>query len=162
MSSQTPDIDEHYESQVRTWRVQRVGWCVLAALVVATVLGGLGPGVFSKVSELDSAGLRVQYDRFVRYEAPAVMQIELPPTAADERDFLIAASWLRGVHLQTVQPEPLRVQSEGAQVRYTIGARRGAPAQISLHFEPDAPGSLHGSVGLEGSTPAPISQFVYP
>lgn len=157
------DINEHYESQVRTWRAQRVGWCVLAAILVAAVLGGFGPGVLGTVSELDASGLQLQYDRFVRYEAPATLFIELPATAADEQDFSIDASWIHAVHLETMQPEPLRVRSEGTRVRYTMSVqRRGTPTQVSMHFEPEAPGSLSGSVALEAGSPLRISQFVYP
>jgi hypothetical protein len=154
------EIEEHYESQVRAWRVQRVGWCVLAAILVAAVLGGLGPGLFGTVSEQSASGLQLQYERFVRYEAPASVHLTLPEANADEQDFLIDASWIHAVHLETVQPEPLRVRSEGPRVRYTMAVqRRGAPTQVSLHFEPD---SLHGQVALEAGAPLHISQFVYP
>jgi hypothetical protein len=157
------EISEHYESQVRTWRAQRVGWCVLAAILVAAVLGGFGPGLLGTVNELDASGLQLQYDRCVRYEAPASLHIELPAAATDEQDFWIDASWIHAVHLETVQPEPLRVRSEGQRVRYTMSVqRRGAPTQVSLHFEPEALGSLSGSVALEAGAPLRISQFVYP
>lgn len=157
------EIRDSYEAQVRTWRAQRVGWCVLAVIVVAAVLGGFGPGVLGTVTELDSTGLRVQYDRFVRYEAPNTLHIELPASSANEQEFLLDARWLHEVHLETVQPEPTRVRSEGEHVRYTISVqRRGSPTHVSLHFEPEAPGTLTGSVALEAGAPLRISQFVYP
>jgi len=157
------DINDYYASQVRTWRAQRVGWCVLVAVLVSAVLGAFGPGVISTVSEVDSTGLRLEYDRFVRYEAPATLHLELPAVAADEQDFLIDAAWIHGVHLETVQPQPARVRSEGGRVRYTMSVqRRGSPTHVSLHFEPESPGVLEGSVAVEAGTPLPISQFVYP
>jgi hypothetical protein len=157
------ELEEQYEAQKRAWFVQRIGWCVLAMVLLAAVLGGFGPGALGKVSVLDRTGLRLDYDRFVRYEAPASLRLELPASAHDEQAFFLDASWLHGVHLQTIQPEPIRTQSEGKRVRYTMRVqRRGAPTQVSLHYEADAPGSLAGSVALEDGTPLRISQFVYP
>lgn len=157
------EINEHYASQVRTWRAQRVGWCVLVAVLVSAVLGGFGPGVLGTVRELDNTGLQLQYDRFVRYEAPATLHVDLPAANADEQDFFVDAAWIEGVHLETVQPEPVRVRIEGQRVRYTMGVQRGGPpTRVSLHFEPEAPGTLEGSVALESGGPLLISQFVYP
>ena len=157
------EISEGYESQLRTWRAQRIGWCILAAVLVAAVLGGFGPGLLGTVSELDATGLYLQYDRCVRYEAPATLHLELPAVNADEQDFLIDASWIHAVHLETMQPEPLRVRSEGERVRYSMSVhRRGAPTQVSLHFEPEAPGLLSGHVALDDGAQLRISQIVYP
>jgi hypothetical protein len=157
------DLDEDYEAQKRAWLVQRIGWCVLAMVLLAAVLGGFGPGPLGSVTELDSSGLRLKYDRFVRYEAPATMRLELPASADDEQDFFLDASWLHGVHLESIQPEPIRAQAEGKRVRYTMRVqRRGSATPVSLHYEADAPGSLAGNVGIKGGTPLRISQFVYP
>lgn len=157
------EVADHYEAQKRDWRIQRIGWGVLAVTLLIGVLGGLGPGLLGKVSERDKSGLLLEYDRFVRYEAPNSVQIELPPSDSGEQEFLLDASWVHRVHLETVQPEPLRVRSESEGVRFAIGVPRGgAPTRVTLHYEPDSPGVLSGGIALSTGARLAISQFVYP
>ena len=71
----TPEKLEHIR---RNWRVKRVGWVVLAILVLAGAAGLFGDGPLS--STIRSAnGLTLEFDRFVRRERPFTLKLNLVP-----------------------------------------------------------------------------------
>src|SRR5437763_389442 len=87
----------------RAWVLQRVGWGVLALLVLAAVLGLVGPGPLCRAVEADSAGLlRLEYERFEHLETNATLRLHLAPGVAQEGKVRLALSqdYLRGVELE--------------------------------------------------------------
>src|SRR5687768_8105632 len=69
----TMELDDKIDLQIRGWKVQRIGWVVILALMLAAALGVFGEGVISK-KQVDLGNAQVTYDRFFRYEAQMKLQ----------------------------------------------------------------------------------------
>jgi hypothetical protein len=78
-------IEQDLEYQQRAWTVQRVGRVMMALAVLAALAGLLGPGPLSRASAGATGDpLRLEYERFLRFQTPTSPSIELSPTAARE------------------------------------------------------------------------------
>ena len=74
------DLADDISLQEKTWRVQRVGWAVMALLVAAGLAGVFARGPLSR-AEAQGQGLRLEYERFERYQAPSEIRVRLAPDA---------------------------------------------------------------------------------
>ncbi len=159
----TLELREDEARQRRDWFVQRCGWACMALVVLATMFGLCGPGPLGNRSARSAAGLRLEYDRFVRVEAPASLRITVPPSEKGSRraELLIDEGWLRHVHLETIVPEPESIRAANNRLQYTMPPASGSLV-VTLHFEPESWGQLEGTIGLSGDTPLLVSQFAYP
>jgi hypothetical protein len=61
-------IEQDLRFQRRTWVAQRVGWGVIACVLVAALLGLLGSGPFaSRTLDSTQGGFRLEYELFLRH-----------------------------------------------------------------------------------------------
>lgn len=72
------DIEEDLPFQQRTWKVERVGWILMALIALASVLGLIDKGPLSQNRKGDPSTLEVQYNRFIHLETPAQLRVRLP------------------------------------------------------------------------------------
>jgi hypothetical protein len=61
------EVNADIEFQRRVWRVQRIGWLIIAAVIVAALLGVFGGGPLSRAA-VQGDGLRLEYERFARLQ----------------------------------------------------------------------------------------------
>lgn len=67
MKDREHPVVEDIQLQRKVWRLQRVGWYVLLALVILTLLGLFSRGPLSSLVAIsDSKDLTVEYERFHR------------------------------------------------------------------------------------------------
>ncbi|MET0391129.1 MAG: hypothetical protein ABW321_34475, partial [Polyangiales bacterium] len=121
----TIQLQEHPARERRAEIAQRFGLGAMALVVLVALLGGFGPGPLGVEVARTSAGLRVEYDHFVRVEAPATLKLHLP---AGSHEFVLDQRWLERVHVENVTPEPVRVTSIDGGLRYTMPKTRSAHA----------------------------------
>ena len=162
----TLKIGQDLEFQRRDWVVQRVGWVVMALMIVAALAGLLGPGPLSKASAGGAdAPLRLEYNRFVRYLAPTALRVQLVPGQAEngQARVWIDRSYLDAVRIQSITPEPEKVESEPDRMIFTFSvAASERPVVAAFHFEPEQIGPLDARAGLDEQETVSFSQFVYP
>jgi hypothetical protein len=156
------EIDHDDDFQRRSWAVQRIGWAFMVLVIVAALAGLLGPGPLFERELEGSTGLRIRYDRFVRYEAPASVHLELTASAEGEAHFWLEGAWLERVHVENVNPEPERVVANAERVHYAIAAEPKERVRVTIHFEADAVGALRGAIGQSNAPGLPLEQFAYP
>ena len=156
------EVDENYEFQVRSWRVQRFGWVGMCLVIGAALAGFIGPGPLGDRTLTSNSGLQLRYDRFVRYEAPASMEIQLRAGSGSRAEFWIEGPWLESVHVETIVPEPERVVVKDGRMLVAIAAAAGESVHAIVHFEADTWGALSGAVGALGDPGLSIEQFAYP
>lgn len=64
------------------WRVERVGWVIIALLLAATLLGAFGGGPISHARSGSTQALAVEYDRLLRSHAPTEYRFQAHPSVA--------------------------------------------------------------------------------
>jgi hypothetical protein len=158
-------VEQHDAFQRQEWRAQRLGWLLMALLVLAALAGLLGgPGPFSWTTATGADGaLRVEYQRLGHFEADEVVTLTVAPAAVtgDSVDLELAGAWVRGVDLRGVSPEPQEQVTTTYGLRLTFATEPGAELSVQVAYRPAEVGSLHGGVRLEGES-VDFGQFVYP
>ncbi|HEU4742787.1 MAG TPA: hypothetical protein VFS50_14435 [Meiothermus sp.] len=152
------------EFQRRQWRAQRVAWGILVVLVLAALLGLFGPGVLSGVETATGDGaLRAEYHRFVRYEDPTRLELQVRPTGGEELRIWLSREYVQGSGIQQVVPQPESVEAGPDRYTYVFRLENpSGPVSISYELMPVRMGRLGGQVGLEGREAVQVGQFVYP
>ena len=153
--------------QQRFWRLQRIAWIAMALIVAAALLGLLGQNgpLARSVAGDAGSGLEVEYQRFARYIAPIDLNITIAPGPRPDGQlrFWLDGEYVEGVQVETVTPEPARVETRGNRLYFTIDAQDPAqPAHIRLFLQAESIGSLTGTVGVEGGPRTSIRTWIYP
>jgi hypothetical protein len=158
------EVDQDLEFQHREWTAQRIGWLVMAALVILALAGLTGAGPLATAEERGaSEALRVEYSRFERVQAPTDLQIELATNGADPVQLWIANEYLDGIELQYISPNPVETRAETDRQLFDFAAVEGASTiPISIQFRPKVAGSLSGTIGIPEGEEVSFRQFVYP
>jgi hypothetical protein len=161
------EVKQDLEFQRREWVAQRVGWALMALVVLAGLLGLLGSGgPLSNASAHDEDGaVRVEYERFLHRHSPTTLRAHVAAGVAEKGEvrLWLDLEYLARGELQRVTPEPARV--EAGPDRHTFVFRMAdadRPTTVTFHFEADRPGPLAGRVGAGDREPARFRQFVYP
>lgn len=159
------EIDSDVEFQLREWRFERIGWVAMLAAAVAALLGAFGRGPLSGAEAGAGTPLRVQYERFLRHNSPAPIELEVAPGGAGDSvvRVWIDHEYLREFDIDHIIPEP--VHSEAAPGRTVYAFARSdvsRPARITFGLIPQGFGPLHARMGVGAAPPVEISQFVYP
>jgi hypothetical protein len=165
-------LDEDLEFERRSWRAQRVGWLVIVLLLVAAALGFFGSGPFSKRSAAIPGLMRVEYQRFGRYQTPETLTIRLEPqaTAGGVVRLGIARRFLNHSKVESIVPAPDRVEASDNRLVYVFPlVQPGLPLVVMFRLQPEQFGSIRGRITLPaGPDPADAGpsigfrQFVYP
>lgn len=158
-------LREDMAFQRRSWRAERIGWTIMALLVVAALLGLFAVGPLSWTTTSDAAGLlQVEHERFQRRSAPASLTIDVAaaavPTASVEIE--VDDEFLRTYEIRTMRPQPAEsvATPDGLRLRFRVEPR--APATIRLYLQPERIGRARPTLGLTGRTPVELPVFVYP
>ena len=158
-------IEQHDTFQRREWTAERVGWVLMALLVLAALAGLLGgPGPFSWTSATGNDGvLEVEYQRFGHLEADAVVTVTVAPDAvtSDAVDVDLAGSWVRSMDINGITPEPQEQVTTPFGLRLTFATEPGAELSVQIAYRAAAMGSVDGGVRFEDQT-VTFDQFVYP
>ena len=150
----------------RVWAFERIGWALMAVVVVAALLGVFGNGPLTRTTaSAPDESLRVEYARVVRHGGETALTLHLPgqQTAGEEVRIWLSGEYLDGVHVLAVTPEPVRFElASDGQVWVFRVAERGAPAAVVIRIDPDGYGSLAGAAAIAGRPAAAFGQFVMP
>jgi protein-L-isoaspartate(D-aspartate) O-methyltransferase len=158
----TLEIPEDLAFQRREWAIQRVCWVVMGLLILAGLLGLLGPGPFSSTS-VDGATISVEHERFARYQTATSLIVEVRPGQANgELRIWLDRSYLDNVHVESIVPEPGRVELGADAHTYVFHAAPGVKATVvTFYLKPERMGRLRGRAGM-GDEAIEFQQFVYP
>jgi hypothetical protein len=154
------DLDAQLKFHQREWRIQRIGWA-LVALFLALALGGLfGNGPFSRAHAAGAAG-RVEYQRFVRNGLSTDLIVTPTGSAQGVNRVEIDAHYLEAFRIERITPEPAAVRMNGPRIVYEFAS--AAPgASISFHIRPQRLWRQTSGVSIDGGAPVEISQLTYP
>jgi hypothetical protein len=160
------EIEEDFKFQLLEWRISRLGWAVMALIILAAILGLFGGGIFTDATLRAEGGLlEVRYERFARHAASANLVLTPGPNAMREGSarLWIDREYLNGVQVQTISPEPYSVEAYGDRLVYAFRFDQSdAPIPVSFSLHVVGLGLLQGRVGLEEGPELDFRQFVYP
>ncbi|HWH31938.1 MAG TPA: hypothetical protein VNU01_04645 [Egibacteraceae bacterium] len=158
-------INQDAGFQWREWAAQRVGWTLMSLLVLAAVVGLLGPGPLSW-SEAASAdeSATVDYLRWARRgrEAGLTIRVDASHVRDGQVTVDVPARYFQDMRLRGVTPSPEQVQANGDLLRFVFAVpQAGARARLEFDLEADGMGPLRGEVRV-GTSTVRFSQFIWP
>ena len=162
------EIDQSLEFQYREWKVERVGWILMALVISGALLGffgGAGPFSTGSVEGGGATPFRLEYYRFGRFKSQSTLRVQVAPgvTRADTVAFWISQSFLRGVTIDQVTPAPKSVEVGPERMTYIFSAVDSSePVEIVIRFTLEEIGTQSGRLGLVTGPPVEFHQFVYP
>lgn len=150
------DIDQDMRFLRRDWRVHRIGWAAMVALVAVALAGGLGRGALADVTR--SAGaMHVHYDRVARHEARTLLEVRVPPSA---RTVWIDQSLEERWRIEQMVPAPnaVRLQADRVVYEVNVGAQGGL---VRFDLLPERMGRARGRIGVDDAA-VDVDQWVLP
>lgn len=146
-----------------SWKVERIGWWTLGAVLVAGTVGLLGPGLFSAASAGEPGDpIRVEYERFGHFETDDELRIRLRPRDGTA-SMWIEDRYLDGVEIRDVFPPPERVELREGRKVYIFSAGAGHdPVQVRFDVTYKKIGRLAGRLGTSDGPAVDVKQFIYP
>lgn len=153
--------------QHREWVVQRIGWVIIALVIVAALLGLTGSvGPFAAAHKVATDGsIEISYTQLERHHAPADLVIEVGPgfAEANEVRLWLGADYAHSLGVQSIVPEPDSVELAPERVTYVFTVVEGeGPLEITFSYEHDGFWKQEARLGLENGTPVEFSQFIFP
>jgi hypothetical protein len=161
------EIEQDLEHEERAQRVRRIGWALILLFWSAGLAGLFGSGLLSR-STASAPGLRLEYERFLRYTAPQELTLRLGPslTSRPQVRVWIDRRYLEGQQVESVVPQPESVEAGADRLVFVlVAAEAGKPTSLTLRLQTQRVGSLEGRIGVIGGAESPplrFHQFVYP
>jgi hypothetical protein len=158
-----PEVDEDPAFQQRDWRVQRVGWAVLAMILAAGLAGLFGSGPLSNATVSAGDALRVQYERFVRHGGQTALTVRVASVEPGPLQVTIGREYLAAFHVRQILPAPVRVQAGDSDLVYTFeGPGQPGPVELKFFMQPESLGSHAGRLSAGRGATVTLRQFTYP
>jgi hypothetical protein len=160
------EVNQDLAYQRREWLFERIGWIIMALLILAGLLGLFGQGWLSSTGATDPAGaVHLRYDRFLHFDEPTQLVLTIPRAAVAggrcrvwmDRDYLAQ------VQIQTITPQPQR-QELGADRHWFVFeiAEPGERVQVVFWLTPAVRGSLSGRLGVATAGAAEVAAAAAP
>ncbi|WP_312601946.1 MULTISPECIES: hypothetical protein [Pseudomonas] len=163
-SSRQYPIQEDLCVQKRIWMIERIGWYLLCAIVILTLLGLFSKGPLSHTEIQSPDGeLIIVYERFARNGASMPVTIKAKAGADGKATILLDGSLLDSFSVDSLQPEPVESRSYGSGMRLTYLADDRGWVQTHLSLRAQGVGLSRSVVSTLTSGPAlQLTQFIYP
>ncbi len=135
-------IEQDPTFQQREWRVQRIGWWLLAGFVVAAALGLFGGGPLSRAQAGErGAPLWIEYERFTKVGAPTRLLVHAQAAPHDGSwglDLRVARPYFDAMEITRMVPQPASVEVGAELVRLWFAApsARAEPLTVILDVQP--------------------------
>jgi hypothetical protein len=163
------EIEQDLTFQRRIWRVQRIGWLLIALILVAALLGLFGSGPLSRavVSTPDGA-VQLDYPRFTRYLAPAQLRLTVQPAPNGEDTVTIwfNRQYLHELQIEQITPAPQTAVAEriaGEEgIRYHFSAAAQSSLVVEFYLETEGIGLVRGQLTVGNQPPLEFWHFIYP
>jgi hypothetical protein len=162
LASRSHPVQEDMAFQRATWRVERIGWGVLCALVALALLGAFSNGPLSAATRTDADGrLRVDFERLQRNGATSTLRVRVEP-ATGPVTLRLRGSLARDFEVETVTPHPLVSAGRPDGVDLTFESPAAEPFEIRFTTRAGTIGIARSTVAIAGAPAVPLTQFVFP
>ena len=160
------EINQDLNFERRSWKVERVAWAIAALVLLAALLGFLGPGPLSKVTAASpDKSISLDYYRMERHQAPAEWRLQIDGKLAKQGELRL---W---VHRRLVEvtgtlqidPAPESVEIQDERFVYAFKAVKPPPIiKVFFRFEPNKIGKTPARLGVVDGPAVEFSQFYLP
>ena len=160
------ELEHDPKFQRREWMLQRLGWDLMLAVVIAAMLGVFGRGPFAAASAaVDGGRVRLEYDRLLRHRSPTPITIHLAGgvSSGGAVRVWLSREYVEGMEPQRIVPEPERMESAADGYVYTFRiADPSRRSTIVFDLEPEGYGNVAGRLRVEGGSTLRFAHFVFP
>jgi hypothetical protein len=154
------DSDSDHRFHRTEWRIQRIGWALVALFLASAAAGLFGNGPLSRAHADNGAG-RLEYQRFTRYGLTTDLVITPAGGANGITRVEITGDYLEAFHVERITPEPAAVRMTGPNIVYEF-ATTAPGASIAFHVNPQRLWRRSATIKIDGGAPLEISQLTYP
>lgn len=158
------ELEQDLAFERRELFVERIGWAAMALVIAGALTGLFGVGPLS-LKTVAAGDLSVTYERFGRRGGSTSLTFEAGPGAAagGELTLWLSATYIDGMQLDAITPEPGSVTLAGDRVEYSFKTS-GVPGTLRINFDltSDTLGPLAGQAGIAGGPAVELRQFFWP
>ncbi len=126
------EVADDRDWQERFWTAQRIGWLVMAVLVVAALAGATGKGGPLASATMTTDGGTIVYPRIARWQSSEDVIVRLPPSASGNVELLVSPAFSKVFSIDSILPEPSSSQATAAGHLFTFPTMAGGDKQIIL------------------------------
>lgn len=156
------DLNNDPRAQRKGWMVQRGFWAFFYGLMIAVMLGIVGKGVLSYAEvESTDGSFRMQYERFLRYQAPDELRLTLFSAGHFTR-VTFNSEYFRDVGVKRIIPEPREILMTTEAVTLIFTALPVEETRITVDVSPRTVGLQEAWIAVDNQSPIPFKQFIYP
>jgi hypothetical protein len=155
-AAKTLPVEDNIALHKKGWVIQRIGWGLMFAFLLASVLGLFGEGPLS-TRKRTAGHITVEYERFGRYEHGMILRVE-----SKEQNIArvcIAEDYLRVFRINNIVPRPQKQAGAGANVEFYFEGPENT--EVTFYTEPVERRSITGAVKVNNDSFS-IKQTIYP
>ena len=145
--------------------VHRAGVTVFVLILLAALAGLIGKGPLSKtvVASSDDT-LRVEYSRFIHYQGPVDLKIDVGAASTSNGVIRLRLSkaFVDDVEIERIDPQPVAEAAGAEFFTYTIETETNAATEVRVHFVANHFGRLAFEVGLTDRASVSLRHFAFP
>jgi hypothetical protein len=159
------EIDEDLVFHQRFWKVQRLGWVLWALILVAAVIGFLGPGAKGQQKLQSSASnLSLTFEKSVHYQAPAELKIQVKQkTKSSSTRLAINRDYIDSVEITRIDPEPNLITDGDGVILYTFNRSNSLePMTVNLAYKTKTFGRIPIRLKLDEEPSLIAEQLSFP
>lgn len=151
-------------SAERSWRLERVGWAIVALIVVLALAGVFGSGPVSWTSSTSSGGgIVLDHQRAIGHNADQQVTLHLGATTVREGkvEVELSGDWVHAVRVDAVTPEPSaqRTLPDGVLLEFEAGST--SSTVVTLYYRAFRYGSQEAEIAV-GDDRLDFTQWVLP
>lgn len=163
MKNRERPVAEDMRLQRKVWKLERVGWYALLALVILTLLGVFSRGPLSSLKTVSAQGdLTVDYERFYRSGGSNPMIIHTQGRPDQPVTLMISKAMMEGFSIDSIQPQPITSTGTSDGLSLTLPADKHGHATLYLSWRSNGVGLFKSQISIVGGGQIPITQFIYP
>lgn len=149
-------LEDEIDLHRKGWIVQRIGWVLMFAFLMAAMLGFFGEGPLSK-KHIQAGSINIEYERFCRYEHG--MEIRLESAGENISSVSIPQAYLKNFRVSTIVPEPEKQVATAGLVQYQFeGSQNNI---VTFYLDPVDRKTVEGIFQVNNH-PFTIKQTIYP
>ena len=133
-SSSDLEVKEDRSWQEWEWTIQRVGWVLMALLIVAALAGLTGKGGPLASASAESSTGEILYPRITRWQSDEQLMVRLPPSATGEVDIELSQAVTDLFSISAITPSPKEAVATAGGYRLTFDVAPGS-ARKTITFD---------------------------
>lgn len=160
------EINQDLKFERRSWRVERIAWVLASLILLAALLGFLGPGPLGKANAASAdKSISLRYYRMERYSAPVELRLEVDGKLAKDSELRVwlDRQFVQALEIKHIDPEPQSVEVSGERFVYVFKTTE-APHTIKVffHVEPNKFGKTPARLGVVNGPEMQFTQLYLP